>query len=337
MSQLDMFGGPPPSRRGAVEPAAVDADTRRVAAALPRSVYLGTSSWSFPGWAGLVYRDAASEAVLARGGLGAYAAHPLLRTVGVDRTFYAPVSAEVLAGYARSVPPEFRFLVKAHEALTTPAFASHPRYGALRGQASPHYLDPAYARDAVIAPFVEGLGPRGAVVLFQFPPQAALALAGPGPRGAPRRFAERLYRFLRELPVGPRYAVEVRTAELITPDFAAALRAANAVPSLAVMPGLPGLAALARATRAGEADTLVVRWMLAAHHDYDSAVAAYQPFDRLVDPDPPNRRAIADLVRGAIRRGAPALVIVNNKAEGSSPRSVDALARELVDGDDVPF
>ncbi len=162
-------------------------------------------------------------------------------------------------------------------------------------------------------------------------------LAGPGARSAPRRFAERLYRFLRELPRGPRYAVEVRTAELLTPDFAAALRAVDAVPCLAVLPGLPPIDVQARRTGALDAPALVARWMLAAHHDYESALAAYQPFDRLVDPDPRSRRAIIDLVRGAVRRGVPATVIVNNKAEGSSPRSVVELARELVDGDPVPF
>ncbi|MEZ4401389.1 MAG: DUF72 domain-containing protein [Kofleriaceae bacterium] len=336
MTQLDMFGAPAP-RKGVVEAAEPDADVVRLGRALPTTVALGTSSWSFPGWRGLVYRDPASEATLAKHGLGAYAVHPLLRTVGVDRTFYAPVGADVLAGYAAVVPPAFRFLVKAHEALTLARFPGHARYGALRGQPSPHYLDAAYARDHVVAPFVDGLGAHGGVLLFQFAPQPAEVLAGPGPRSAPRRFAERLYRFLRELPTGPRYAVEVRTAELLTPDYAAALRAAGAVPGLAVMPGLPPLATQARLTRAGEAATLVVRWMLAAHHDYDSARAAYQPFDRLVEPDPGNRRAIADLVRAAIARGAPATVIVNNKAEGSSPRSVVELARELVDGDDVPF
>lgn len=337
MTQLDMFGAPPAPKRGAIEPAVADADTARLGAALPADVRLGTSSWSFPGWAGVVYRDVPTEAALAKGGLGAYAAHPLLGAVGVDRTFYAPVGVDTLAGYAAVVPPRFRFLVKAHEVLTLARFPAHPRYGALRGQASPQYLDPAYARDAVVAPFVNGLGPRGGVLLFQFAPQPAELLAGPGGKSAPRRFAERLYRFLRELPAGPRYAVEVRTAELLTPDYAAALRAVDAVPGLALLPGLPPLDVQARLTRAHEAPALVIRWMLAAHHDYESALAAYQPFDRLVDPDPRNRRAIVDLLRGAISRGVPATVIVNNKAEGSSPRSIVELARELVDGDPVPF
>ena len=46
---------------------------------------------------------------------------------------------------------------------------------------------------------------------------------------------------------------------------------------------------------------------------------------------------IADLLRDAVSRGVPAYVIINNKAEGSSPLSLFALARELVDADDVPF
>ena len=84
MTQLDMFGAPPAPTRGAIEPAVADADTARLGAALPADVRLGTSSWSFPGWAGVVYRDVATEAALAKGGLGAYAAHPLLGAVGVD-------------------------------------------------------------------------------------------------------------------------------------------------------------------------------------------------------------------------------------------------------------
>ena len=39
-------------------------------------------SWSFPGWSGLVYDRASTETELARNGLGAYAAHPLFRSVG---------------------------------------------------------------------------------------------------------------------------------------------------------------------------------------------------------------------------------------------------------------
>src|SRR3972149_8294991 len=87
VNQLSLFKGPPsvPGRTPGVGPARRTGEIAALARALPESVRLGTSSWAFPGWAGIVYDRAASENVLAREGLGAYARHPCLRAVGVDR------------------------------------------------------------------------------------------------------------------------------------------------------------------------------------------------------------------------------------------------------------
>jgi uncharacterized protein YecE (DUF72 family) len=330
MTQGDLFGAEP---KGAVRAAAVDDDHRRIAARLPPEVRFGTSSWSFPGWAGIVYGDTHTEQVLARRGLPAYAAHPLFATVGLDRTFYNPVSVDVMADYAAAVPAHFRFLVKAHEALTLARYPQHPRYGAQRGQTNPLYLDVAWARDQVVAPFVDGLRAKGGVLLFQMSPAPAELLAGPGSpqKSAPRRFAERLYRFLRDLPKGPRYAVEIRTPELVTSDLADCLRATGVAPCFASMPGLPPFEAQARTLGDTRSPAFVARWLLAHHRDYDGARAAYEPFDRLVEPDRVIRGALVELIKRAIASGQPVYVIVNNKAEGSSPLSVFALARALVD------
>ena len=88
---------------------------------LPPRVFLGTSSWSFPGWAGIVYGEATSESALARKGLAAYSQHPVLRAVGIDRSFYQPLDAGQFARYARQVPEGFRFLVKAPAMVTDAA------------------------------------------------------------------------------------------------------------------------------------------------------------------------------------------------------------------------
>ena len=71
---------------------------------LPPDVRLGTSSWFFPGWRGLVYDGVHPQATLSRKGLAAYAHIPLLRTVSLDRTFYAPISVVDYARYASQVP-----------------------------------------------------------------------------------------------------------------------------------------------------------------------------------------------------------------------------------------
>lgn len=327
--QLGLFGDAPRAK-GEVAEAAVSEEVRGAAAKLPEGVYLGTSSWSFPGWKGLVWAEEHSEQVLARKGLSAYARHPLFRTVGIDRTHYAPVDADTLKAYAQVVPEGFRFLTKAHEACTLAVYPTHPRYGAQRGQKNPLFLDAAYARDHVVAPFVEGLGATAGPLVFQMAQQPLEQLGG-----TPRKFAERLYRFLRDLPKGPMYAVEVRNAQLLTKDYRAALKAAGALPVISSIPQMPP----PLSQPVDEAGPLIVRWMLTPHHTYESALEAYRPFDKLVDPDLTVRRQIARLVREAKARGSPAWVIANNKAEGSAPLTLLELAKVLgeAEGDDVPF
>lgn len=77
--------------------ATVPPEVARTTAALPPTVRLGTSSWSFPGWSGIVWDRRYDARTLAHHGLGAYGAHPLLRTVGVDVTACADQPAWVIA------------------------------------------------------------------------------------------------------------------------------------------------------------------------------------------------------------------------------------------------
>jgi hypothetical protein len=73
---------------------------------------------------------------------------------------------------------------------------------------------------------------------------------------------------------------------------------------------------------------MVIRWLLRRDRAYEEARASYAPFDRLVEPDTESRHRIASRLRHAMGQGREAIVIVNNKAEGSAPLSVLQLARE---------
>jgi hypothetical protein len=85
---------------------------------------LGTSSWSFPGWQGLVWdtpRSPYAEGRLPRAGLPAYASHPLLSAVGIDRGFYAPIGVDEYARYAAQVPAGAGLAIELRDAsLLTP-------------------------------------------------------------------------------------------------------------------------------------------------------------------------------------------------------------------------
>jgi len=337
--QLDLFGGAPQrvayavkqrSAGGAdaaspVEPAAPSAEHLALAEQLPAGLRLGTSSWSFPGWKGIVYGAGATQARLARSGLAAYARHPLLRTVGLDRTYYAALRAEDYAAYADQVPPGFRFLVKAPEALTIARYPTHERYGARQGTDNATFLDASWAEDTLVGPACEGLGDALGVILFQMPPQPAWALGGR------ERFAERLERFLCALPAGPVYAVELRTEQLLGDAYAQALASAGAVHCFNVHPTMPDVALQAATIDPSRAPALVVRWMLGGDQRYEAARERYRPFDALVDEDPGARGAIADLCADAVRRERPAYCVINNKAEGSAPLSAFKLAAAIVE------
>lgn len=335
--QLDLFGGAPrrvddtvKHRRGdgaaesPVEPAEPSAEQLAHAERLPAELRLGTSSWSFPGWKDIVYGEGATQARLARSGLAAYARHPLLRTVGLDRTYYAALRTEDYATYAAQVPPGFRFLVKAPEALTIARYPTHERYGALRGTDNATFLDASWAEDTLVGPACEGLGDALGVILFQMPPQPAWALGGR------ERFAERLGRFLGALPVGPVYAVELRTEKLLGDAYAQALDSAGAAHCFNVHPTMPDVALQAATIDPSRGPALVVRWMLGGEQRYEAARERYRPFDALVDEDPGARSAIAELCADAARRGRPAYCVINNKAEGSAPLSAFRLAEEIV-------
>jgi len=312
-----------------VDPAPAAPLARRLAAALSPRVRLGTSSWSFPGWTGLVYAlrngRQPTEKDLARAGLPAYAAQPLFRTVSLDRTFYAPLSREAFAAYAGQVPAGFRFVVKAPAAVTDPAIR-RPGSGE-PARDNPSFLDAVAADVAFVRPAREGLGAAAGPLVFQFPPLGRKLLAD-----VPR-LAARIGGFLAALPRGPVYAVEVRDPELVDAAFAAAVRGGGGVPCLAVHARMPPVDEQADAfglAAAPDGAPVVARWNLHGGKVYDQAKADYFPFDRLVDEDPASRSALARLVAAAAAADRDAFVTINNKAEGSGPLSVLRLAEAIV-------
>ena len=52
--QHDLFGGPPADVE-LVRAVVPSEEVVRVAQRLPKNLHFGTSSWSFPGWVGIVY------------------------------------------------------------------------------------------------------------------------------------------------------------------------------------------------------------------------------------------------------------------------------------------
>ena len=337
--QFDLFGAPESPPAGACDasnaakprgvlPAPLQPEAEALARRLPAIMHLGTSTWSFPGWRGIVYGDEYPNAKLARDGLTAYAAHPLLRSVSIDRSFYGPLSIADYARYASQTPAHFRFIVKA-PASVTDAFIRGQR-GAPDAD-NPAFLNAQIAIDEFVMPCIGGLGAKAVALVFQFPPLPDAMIV------EPLRFIERLSTFLGALPPlegEARYAVELRDAVMLTPRFVRALREANARYCIGVHARMPDVRRQAKALALLDEETmgpLVVRWSLRSGSRYEQAKAKYEPFDRIVDEDRDTREALAELAARYAIAGQPVVMAVNNKAEGSAPLTCFALARRIAE------
>jgi uncharacterized protein YecE (DUF72 family) len=316
-AQHDLFGAPPGGDTDLVRPAVPDAQIVQISRRLPKNLHFGTSSWSFPGWVGIVYAQLYSASVLSRHGLAAYARHPLLNAVNLDSTFYKVQTTEQLAAYAAVVPDSFRFVVKAYAGLTTVPESSMVAQRRL----DPVFLDAGFAARAVVKPLVDALGAKLGALLFQFSP------LGPRYTREPHRFVARLGEFLSALPAGPTYAVELRDPEILGSEYERVLRAAGAIHCSNAHSRMPPVDRQVAFARRGP---LLIRWMLQPGDDYESAGARYAPFDRLQDPDKLNRDCIAAMIRAGLSAERDVFVMVANNAEGSAPLTLHELAKTIV-------
>ena len=324
---------PAPAQRLKVLPCPPDPALQALAAALPRRIYVGTSSWTYPGWAGLVWDQAYAEPLLSKHGLAAYSQHPLMRTVSLDRTFYRPLSASQYAAYAAQVPDDFRFVVKA-PSIVTDAMVRAEAGRAL--QPNPQFLNPELAVQEFVQPALEGLQHKIGALVFQLSPLTPLLL------GQLPQVLERLRLMLSALPalhpVAPDgvVAVEVRDPEFIGPDLVDVLRASGAVYCLGLHAKMPSIQEQLPMLRKLWPAPMVCRWNLNPIHGafgYEDARALYSPYDTTMDEDFDTRQALARVALATARAGLPAYITISNKAEGCAPLSVAALVRELVGTD----
>jgi uncharacterized protein YecE (DUF72 family) len=301
-------------------------ELERLAALVPAPIRFGTSSWTYPGWQGLVYHREYKGRGTAAVMLTEYASFPLFRTVGIDSSFYAPPSDATLEAYAAHLPGGFPCVSKVWHDITVHTWTK-VQSKEKAGQPNPRFLDAELFLEAMYEPyrrhFADHLGPF--VFEFQAIPPAS--------RGglSPEQFAARLDAFFARLPAGGPWAVEIRNPEFLVPAYFAVLREHGVahvfnswtrMPSIGEQLDLPDVVA---------GPCLVARALLRPGRTYNEAVDAFAPYDRLHDVQPDLRADLVRLIRTALALRLPAYVIVNNRAEGSAPLTIVAVAKLLIE------
>jgi len=298
-----------------------------------QGVYIGTSSWKYPGWRGMLYdesryvwRGRLSESRFERLCLAEYA--EVFKSVSVDAAYYKFPDERYLEGLVSQVPSDFVFALKATDEITIKKFAKLPRFGLRAGRPNENFLNADLFGSAFLAPcepYRQNIG----LLMFEF------SHFYPSDFARGRDFVEALDGFLAKLPKGWRYGVEIRNRYFLRDDYFGTLQrhgATHIFNSWADMPPLDEQLALP-----GSRTTpgfFGARLLLKPGRKYEDAVKQFSPYDRIKEEYPEGRTAAVKLVQEGMAAGSrnKAFIYVNNRFEGNALETIDVILAEAIAG-----
>jgi uncharacterized protein YecE (DUF72 family) len=300
-----------------------------VTAFAAKGVFIGTSSWKYPGWFGQLYerdryvwRGKFSNARFERNCLAEYA--QVFKTVSVDAAYYQFPNRTWLEEMASQVPTDFQFALKVTDEITMNKFPNLPRFGRRAGQLNGNFLNVDLFASAFLGacePFKANMG----VLMFEFSQFHSADFA----RG--REFVAALDGFLAKLPRGWRYGVEIRNRNFLQPDCFAVLTrhaVAHVFNSWQDMPPVSEQAALPGSRTNPE--FFAARLLLRPGRKYEEAVKRFSPYEYIQDPYPEGRTAVANLIKESASSGneTQSFIYLNNRFEGNALESIAAILDE---------
>jgi uncharacterized protein YecE (DUF72 family) len=274
---------------------------------------IGTCSWRFPSWHGLVY-----SAPKGINYLEEYAEQ--YDTVEIDRWFWSlfgkgsiglPEPADV-ERYRRSVPDDFIFTVKAPNSITLTHFYRKNKSDPMIE--NPHFLSPSLLRDflSLLDPLDKTLGP----VMFQF------GYLNKKMIDSQETFQELFRDYHQGMPGGYRYGVEIRNANYLNRSYFAFLARNHLSPVLLDGYWMPAVADVYQqwADLIAEHEVVVIRLLGPDRKGIERQTG--KTWDRIVAPKNEELPRIVDVVEDLLARGVNVYLNINNHYEGSAPLTI---------------
>jgi len=279
---------------------------------------IGTCSWKYDSWRGIVYPEKGRFDHLQE-----YARH--FDTVEIDQWFWSlfsgdkatlprPADAE---RYARSVPDDFRFTVKAPNSIT---LTHHYRQGKSEPLlANPHFLSTGLFRDFLAR--LEPMSGKVALVMLQFeylnkqkvPSQA--------------EFLKKLEPFLAARPRQVALAVECRNPNYFDNAYFDLLRGHDVHHVFCQGYYMPPIWELEEKFADWLTGTVVIRLMGSDRKGIEAR--SNDDWSLIIEPKDVELGHIVPMVQRMRKRGKRVYININNHYEGSAPRTVRKLAALL--------
>jgi uncharacterized protein YecE (DUF72 family) len=281
---------------------------------------IGTCSWKFPSWHGLVYSAPKGINYLAE-----YARR--YNTVEIDQWFWSlfgkdsirlPNPADV-EEYRRSIPADFRFTIKVPNSITLTHFYKKAKADPL--VANSYFLSPSLFQQflSLLDPLQDVLGP----LMFQFEYLNRQKMKSQS------HFQELFEAFIQQLSTSYPYALEIRNPNYLNESYFQFLSRNRLSPVFLQGYWMPPITDLYEKWRSLilQQEEVVIRLHGPDRQGIEKKTG--KRWNQIVAPKDQELAAIADMVEGLLGRGVNVYLNVNNHYEGSAPLTIDRIKQLL--------
>ena len=287
-------------------------------------IRIGTCTWNYPSWEGLLYNTREKSEYLAE-----YAER--FNAVEIDRWFWSlfedPMKVRLplekdAAIYRSSVPDSFMFGVKAPNSVTLTHLYKKDRNSKTEPvEENPHFL----SRDVMveyldrIRPLHDVLGP----IMFQF------EYLNKRKMPSVEEFLDRFGAFADDLPNRFTHALETRNRNYLSPAFYEFLLSHKLCPVLISGNWMPRISSLFAEHKELflRFSAIVIRLMGEDRGEIERATG--KQWNKIVKPHDVELDGVSEILVDLRRTDVRPFVFVNNHYEGSAPITIDRLMERL--------
>ena len=295
-----------------------------------KGVYVGTSSWKYPGWCGMLYESARYDyrgkfamTRFERNCLEEYA--QVFKTVSVDAAFYKFPDRSFLETIMGQVPDDFQFSFKVTDTITIKKFPNLPKFGLRAGEVNQEFLNAELFAEAFLKtcePYRSKVG----LLMFEFGRfyKADFSAAG---------FSQALDTFFGKLPKDWPYGIEIRNRDFLGPEYFGVLAKHGVTHVYNSWTDMPPVGEqMAMPGSVTNPNLVAGRFLMTPGRKYDESLKLFQPYDRLKEPDEDARKAGAALIVGGERYEPrrKTFVYINNRLEGNALETIAAMIARAV-------
>lgn len=279
---------------------------------------IGTCSWKYESWAGILYSGFPGVNYLQE-----YSAQ--FTTVEIDQWFWSLYPGDrvklpdpdTVKEYWDSVPDTFRFTVKVPNSITLTHHYSKDKSAPLLE--NPHFLSNTLFDEFLkrIHPLKSVLGP----LLFQF------EYLNKQKMPSQVEFCERFQEFIRACPEDYQYAVEIRNPNYLNSGYFEFLRSNRLYPVFLQGYYMPSIFQLVEKFKNELKDLAVIR--LHGPDRKGMEEKTKERWNRIAEPRDAELDALAEMIHDLSDRNIAMYLNVNNHYEGSAPLTIQRILQRL--------